>query len=360
MWALLAPLLLLSPAAANDHDPADAGVVPCDATDPEQAWFLRLNSTWGVSATLVNTRVQKPSCLDVADRDKGSNVLVRGWPCCCAGLKTAAGKGVCGGERGQCGDIKDNFNQVYNLDASGQLTTGKVMGGKCLVLQGDGLIKTEVCSAKSTKWTYSPNLDPPLRLASNAKLCLRAAKAGGPDPEGRVVPVPQACTQANTTRLPFCDRSLPTTMRVKDLLSRLTVAEKITQLIGGIGGGTTPGIRELFPPYQYHSEGLHGLRSTCGLNSHGPAQQKETLYSTLFPQVTAMAATGNLALIKAMAAHMADEARAVNNYMQGNTVGKGGGLDYWGPTINIGRDPRWGRTQVRDASVLQPPSPLFP
>ena len=41
----------------------------------------------------------------------------------------------------------------------------------------------------------------------------------------------------------------------------------------------------------------------------------------------------------------ADEARAVNNYMQGNTVGKGGGLDYWGPTMNIVRDPRWGRTQ---------------
>jgi len=80
------------------------------------------------------------------------------------------------------------------------------------------------------------------------------------------------------------------------------------------------------------------VRVGC-LNKNGPAKQPGTLFSTLFPQVTAMAATGNLSLIKAMAAHMGDEARAVNNYMQGNTVGKGGGLDYWGPTMNIGRDP---------------------
>ena len=58
-----------------------------------------------------------------------------------------------------------------------------------------------------------------------------------------------------------------------------------------------------------------------------------------------MAATGNLSLVRAMASHMGDEARAVNNYMKGNTVSKGGGLNYWGPTMNIGRDPRWGRFQ---------------
>ena len=62
--------------------------------------------------------------------------------------------------------------------------------------------------------------------------------------------------------------------------------------------------------YQYHSEGLHGLRSTCGL---GPG--KAPLYSTMFPQVTGMAATGNLTLMRAMAAHMGDEGRAVNNIM---------------------------------------------
>ena len=46
-----------------------------------------------------------------------------------------------------------------------------------------------------------------------------------------------------------------------------------------------------------------------------------------------MGATGNLSLIQEMASHMADEARAVNNYMKGNTVSIGGGLNYWGPSI---------------------------
>jgi hypothetical protein len=121
----------------------------------------------------------------------------------------------------------------------------------------------------------------------------------------------------------------------------MTVAEKVTQLIGGIGGGITPAVPSVgVPAYQYHSEGLHGLRDTCRLG-----KGDTTLYSTMFPQVTAMAATGNLSLVRAMASHMGDEARAVNNYMKGNTVRLGGGLNYWGPTMNIGRDPRWGRFQ---------------
>ena len=78
----------------------------------------------------------------------------------------------------------------------------------------------------------------------------------------------------------------------------------------------TPGVARLgVPPYQYHSEGLHGLRSTCGLAKYGD-DPETTLFSTLFPQVTAMAASGNLSLIHTMASHMGDEARAVNNYMK--------------------------------------------
>lgn len=51
-----------------------------------------------------------------------------------------------------------------------------------------------------------------------------------------------------------------------------------------------------------------------------------------------MGATGNMSLVKQMAAHMATEARAVNNYMKGNAdSNKGGGLNYWGPTMNIGQ-----------------------
>eukprot|EP00750_Incisomonas_marina_P002966 INCI12791.2.p1 GENE.INCI12791.2~~INCI12791.2.p1 ORF type:complete len:714 (-),score=113.51 INCI12791.2:1394-3535(-) len=121
----------------------------------------------------------------------------------------------------------------------------------------------------------------------------------------------------------------------------MTLEEKKVQLIGGIGGGITPATPRLgVPAYQYHSEGLHGLRDSCKQQSERP------LYSTMFPQVTAMAATFNMTLVAAMAGHMADEARAVNNVLNGKPNGdKGGGLNYWGPTMNIGRDPRWGRFQ---------------
>lgn len=81
----------------------------------------------------------------------------------------------------------------------------------------------------------------------------------------------------------------------------MTLAEKLPQFIGGIGGGTTPPIPRLgVPKYQYHSEGptfhrkvivsaygghclsagLHGIRTTCNI---GPGHS--SLYSTLFPQV---------------------------------------------------------------------------
>lgn len=89
---------------------------------------------------------------------------------------------------------------------------------------------------------------------------------------------------------------------------------------------TVPGIARIgLPPYSYHSEGLHGLRNsmdTLGYNA------------TLFPQTTGMAATGNMTLVKAMAAVMLAEARALNNIAEARGVGpfgRGSGLFYWSP-----------------------------
>jgi hypothetical protein len=354
--AALAPDLPLLVAGQGQGGPGGQGarVEPCDPTSTAQAWRLRSSApkakpSWGLPASLVNTESNPvdAQCLDVADRAKGAGRSVRSWNCCCEGLVDDHGRSVCGDpESGKppCGDTKDNYNQIWELSEQGHLTTGLVMGELCLGFSSSGTLETAKCSTSSPKWIYTSSKTPPLRLLSNQTMCLSAAPNGGgsrpppPDPEGPVKPVPQACTSTNTSSLPFCNTSLSIEKRVADLLSRLHTDEKLTQLIGGIGGGVTPGVRDLFPPYQYHSEGLHGLRSTCGLNKNGPANQPDKLYSTLFPQVTAMAATGNLSLIKEMAAHMGDEARAVNNYMQGNTVGKGGGLDYWGPTMNIVRD----------------------
>jgi beta-glucosidase-like glycosyl hydrolase len=62
--------------------------------------------------------------------------------------------------------------------------------------------------------------------------------------------------------------------------------------------------------------------------------------TTLFPQVSGLAATGNLSLVRAMAEVMSTEARALNNMANGTVWHKGAGLNYWGPTMNVARDPR--------------------
>ena len=101
--------------------------------------------------------------------------------------------------------------------------------------------------------------------------------------------------------------------------------------------------------YEYHSEGTHGVRTTC--------KDIPGLRSTLFPQTTGLAATGNMTLIEEMAGVMGTEGRALNNIANGTTFDKGTGLDYWGPTTNIGCAPtttqisRQNRGPPRDGSV---------
>lgn len=123
------------------------------------------------------------------------------------------------------------------------------------------------------------------------------------------------------------------------LVDALTLEEKVSQ-ISTYTPSTVPGVERVgLPAFSYHSEGLHGLRNsfdTVGFNA------------TLFPQVTAMAATGNMSLIHHMGTTMLTEARALANYATDNNLGpfgRGAGLFYWSPTMNIGRDPRWGRFQ---------------
>mmetsp|Transcript_4933 Transcript_4933/g.14906 ORF Transcript_4933/g.14906 Transcript_4933/m.14906 type:complete len:922 (+) Transcript_4933:43-2808(+) len=317
-------------------------VKPCSITDPTQQWGLRAGATWGQPNDVVNAGAKL--CLDVAKWDKSDNASVGAHQCCCTDLK------ICG----ECGHPDQNYNQAYGLDRTTtppRLVTGEAMGGRCIVLAYGQLLAQSCSEASAGSWlVYDENATPPIRVAGNRSLCLAVVMAEPsppgprppPGPSPPWTPVPQACAAgSNTTGLPFCNVSLGTDARVADLVNRMTIDEKVTQLVGGIGGGVTQAIPRLgIPPYQYHSEGLHGIRDSCQMARGG-----DKLFSTLFPQVTAMAATGNMTLIKAMAAHMGDEARAVNNYMKGNTVGKGGGLDYWGPTMNVCRDPRWGRIQ---------------
>ncbi|MFN8482341.1 MAG: glycoside hydrolase family 3 N-terminal domain-containing protein [Anaerolineae bacterium] len=129
--------------------------------------------------------------------------------------------------------------------------------------------------------------------------------------------------------LPYLDITLSIAARVRDLLSRLTLDEKIAQL-----DNAAPAIPRLnIPAYNYWGEALHGVAR------NGRA--------TVFPQAIGMAATWDPALIGRVASAIGDEGRAKYHAAlrrKGETDWYQG-LTFWSPNINIFRDPRWGRGQ---------------
>ncbi len=126
----------------------------------------------------------------------------------------------------------------------------------------------------------------------------------------------------------YLDPSQPTDTRVDDLLSRMTLEEKASQLVN-----QSRAISRLqIPEYDWRSEALHGIAG-AGL-------------ATVFPEPIGIAATFDTALTHAMAAAIATEGRAKHN--QAVRAGRRDileGLDFWAPNVNIFRDPRWGRGQ---------------
>jgi beta-glucosidase len=127
----------------------------------------------------------------------------------------------------------------------------------------------------------------------------------------------------------YLDTHLPVSKRVQDLLSRMTLNEKLGQFMHFANGISRLGIA----PYNFWSEGLHGV----GRNGR----------ATVFPQVIGMSATWNPALVKAIASAIGDEGRAKFHETL-RTKGETNlyqGLTFWSPNINIFRDPRWGRGQ---------------
>jgi beta-glucosidase-like glycosyl hydrolase len=137
------------------------------------------------------------------------------------------------------------------------------------------------------------------------------------------------CDDPAVANLPFCDTGLDLVARVSDLLSRLTVADMISQL-----GTTAPAIEHLnIPAYQWWSEALHGVANSPGVSFGGKVRN-----ATSFPQIIGIGATFNSTLFYEMGQAISTEARAMNNAGQA-------GLTYFTPNINIYRDPRWGRGQ---------------
>ncbi|CAL0324534.1 unnamed protein product [Lupinus luteus] len=142
-----------------------------------------------------------------------------------------------------------------------------------------------------------------------------------------------ACNVAKNPALAgygFCDKSLPINTRVADLVSRLTLQEKIGNLVNNAVDVSRLGI----PRYEWWSEALHGVSMV------GPGARFSNVVpgATSFPMPILTAASFNASLFETIGRVVSTEARAMHN------VGLAG-LTYWSPTINIFRDPRWGRGQ---------------
>lgn len=136
------------------------------------------------------------------------------------------------------------------------------------------------------------------------------------------------CACSPKPQYPFQDTTLQIEERVNDLVSRLTLEEKVAQMCS-----STPGIDRLgIPPYDWQNECLHGVGKV--------GDYKVTVY----PQPIGMAATWDEESIHLMADYTAEEGRAI--YQEAKRRGEFRsyyGLTYWAPNINIFRDPRWGR-----------------
>ena len=163
-----------------------------------------------------------------------------------------------------------------------------------------------------------------------------------------------------TTDPLYRDATAPIDDRVNDLISRMTLEQKVSQLYNSAkptetakGSGAcwgwgkrylTPGaepvclcwttaVEELgIPAYEWWNECLHGCSSSWT--------------ATVFPQAIGMAASWNVDLLHRVAVAISDEARAKHHEnLRSGAIEPHTGLTYWSPVINIFRDPRWGRGQ---------------
>ena len=142
-----------------------------------------------------------------------------------------------------------------------------------------------------------------------------------------------------TSSAPYLDPSLSPERRAADIVSRMTLEEKVLQM-----QSTAPAIPRLgVPAYIWWSEALHGVAAG---------------HATSFPQAIGLGATWDTDLLHRIADVISTEARAKYNEALRNPAppltgqaatltmpSRTAGLTYWSPNINIFRDPRWGRGQ---------------
>lgn len=135
--------------------------------------------------------------------------------------------------------------------------------------------------------------------------------------------------RAQNSKEVYLDVNAPRHERILDLLSKLTVEEKISLL-----RATSPGIPRFGIDKYYHgNEALHGVVRPGNF--------------TVFPQAIGLAAMWNPQLLNEISTVISDEARGRWNELEQGKKQLGQFSDlltFWSPTVNMARDPRWGRT----------------
>jgi len=152
-------------------------------------------------------------------------------------------------------------------------------------------------------------------VLTSLAICLSYCAPAPPGPPGPTEAMPA-----------YLNPELPLERRVDDLVSRLTLEEKVSQLLYNAAAVERLGI----PEYNWWNEALHGVARA------GRA--------TVFPQAIGLPATWDTDLMLRVATVISDEARAKHH--ESARQGRRGiyeGLTFWSPNINIFRDPRWGR-----------------
>jgi len=210
-------------------------------------------------------------------------------------------------------------NQEWTYNSNGTITS--VMSGKCMNSQNFGTtdgtnVELDSCSGTDDqKWIYKKGEDMTIRQVRSG-LCLDVGSMAD-------------CTQKPWSTYGYCNYKLTADARAADLVSRITLEEKVNLMLNDKNGVPRLGV----PPFG-HTECTHGT-----LNDG-------QLLTTLFPQALTVARSFDRKLLHSIARAISDEVRGKHN--EGKKMGKTtypNGLVCWAPVLNICRDPRWGRCQ---------------
>jgi beta-glucosidase-like glycosyl hydrolase len=146
---------------------------------------------------------------------------------------------------------------------------------------------------------------------------------------GETGPPAKICDRAPANYSRFCDKRLSPAARAAALVAGANLTEQVANLVVGMPGFPRLGVG---PPD--FGEALHGVCKSCVAP---PAGSNSTGCATSFPHALALAATFNSSRWAMVGDVIGLEGRALQ------TEGKGGGIAYFAPNVNLYRDSRWGR-----------------